>query len=119
MIDHLTSISFFGKQFNLFNQETMTLNSAISGNFSQIVFRDELENLTSSKWLKASYCLVFCISGIVSFLSYSGFIYFEHYGEDPMKRSIKVNHIFKDKHTFFVCFFFEDYTPFINIDLLE
>ena len=86
----MTSISFFGKQFNLFNQETMTLNSAISGNFSQIVFRDEFENLTSSILLKVLYCLLFCVSGIVSFVSYSGFIYFEHYGEDPMKRSIKV-----------------------------
>ena len=68
----------------------MTLNSAISGNFSQIVFCDEFENLTSSILLKVLYCLLFCVSGIVSFLSYSGFIYFEHYGEDPMKRSIKV-----------------------------
>ena len=73
----------------------MTLNSSISGNLSQIVFHDELENLTSSKWLKVSYCLVFCVSGIVSFLSYSGFIFFEHYGEDPMKRSIKVRNVFK------------------------
>ena len=73
----------------------MTLNSSISGNLSQIVFHDELESLTSSKWLKVSYFLIFCVSGIVSFLSYSGFIYFEHYGEDPMKRSIKVRNVFK------------------------
>ena len=74
----------------------MTLNSTISGNLSHIVFHNELENLTSSKWLKVSYCLVFCVSGIVSFLSYSGFIFFEHYGEDPMKRSIKVRNVFME-----------------------
>lgn len=68
----------------------MTLNKTISGNLSQIMFIDELEDLTSSIWLKVFYCLLFYVSEIVSFLCYSGFIYFEHYGEDPMKRSIKV-----------------------------
>ena len=93
----------------------MTLNSTSSGNLSQIVFHDELENLTSSKWLKVSYCLVFCVSGIVSFLSYSGFIYFEHYGEDPMKRSIKVRKIFKENiHSLS---FVEDYTSIILISI--
>ena len=69
----------------------MTLNSTNSGNHTPIVFFDELENITSSVWIKIFYCLVFCVSQSVSFLCYSGFIYFEHYGEDPMKRSIKVH----------------------------
>ena len=68
----------------------MTLNSNISGNFTQIEFKDELENLTSSSWFKFCYFLLFCVNQAVSLSCYSGFVYFEHQGGDPMKRSIKV-----------------------------
>ena len=61
------------------------------GNHTQIEFTDELENLTSSTLVKVVYFLLFCVNQVVSLSSYSGFVYFEHHGGDPMKRSIKVN----------------------------
>ena len=61
------------------------------GNHTQIEFTDELENLTSSPSVKVIYFLLFCVNQVVSLSCYSGFVYFEHHGGDPMKRSIKVN----------------------------
>ena len=59
----------------------------------EIKFVEGLENLTSSVIVKVAYFLVFCASQIVNFCCYSGFVYFEHYGGDPMKRSIKVRKV--------------------------
>ena len=68
----------------------MSSNSTMIGNHTQIEFTDELENLTPSSQFKVAYFLLFCVNQVVSLSCYSGFVYFEHHGGDPMKRSIKV-----------------------------
>ena len=76
----------------------MSPNSNMIGNHTQIEFTDQLENLTSSSWFKVAYFLLFCVNQVVSLSCYSGFVYFEHHGGDPMKRSIKVNTNVKYRH---------------------
>ena len=39
--------------------------------------------------LKIVYGTIFTLSEILAFCSYSGFVYYEHYAGDPLKRSIK------------------------------
>ena len=68
----------------------MTPYSNITETYAQIELTYELENVTSNPWLKVAYFLLFCVNQVVSLSCYSGFVYFEHYGGDPMKRSIKV-----------------------------
>ena len=57
------------------------MNVTFSNNFEHIL---DLENP-----LKVVYGILFIIFQLLSITCYSGFIYFEHYGADPMKRSIK------------------------------
>ena len=57
------------------------MNVTFSNNFEHIL---DLEN-----HLKIVYGILFIIFQLLSITCYSGFIYFEHYGGDPMKRSIK------------------------------
>ena len=39
--------------------------------------------------LKIFYGTIFTLSEVLAFCSYSGFVYYEHYAGDPLKRSIK------------------------------
>ena len=39
--------------------------------------------------LKIVYGTIFTLSEVLAFCSYSGFVYYEHYAGDPLKRSIK------------------------------
>ena len=57
------------------------MNVTFSNNFEHIL---DLGNP-----FKVVYGIFFIIFELLSIACYSGFIYFEHYGGDPMKRSIK------------------------------
>ena len=48
---------------------------------------EEITNCTS---LKVTYGIVFALAVIESTVLNLGFVYYEYYGGDPMKRSIKV-----------------------------
>ena len=56
-----------------------------------VTFLNGLENIKDSLALKIISGTSFCFAVIISFICYSGFIYFEYYGGDPMKRSMKNN----------------------------
>ena len=51
---------------------------------------EEITNCTS---LKVTYGIVFALAVIESTVLNLGFVYYEYYGGDPMKRSIKVRKI--------------------------
>ena len=48
------------------------------------------EEITNSTSLKVTYGIVFALAVIESTIFNLGFVYYEYYGGDPMKRSIKV-----------------------------
>ena len=45
---------------------------------------DTMANVTDCEYGKTNFC-----SQVLAFCTYSGFVYFEHYAGDPLKRSIK------------------------------
>ena len=57
------------------------MNGTFSDNFEDII--------TLGYPLKIVYSIIFILFELLGLSCYSGFIYFEHYGGDPMKRSIK------------------------------
>ena len=61
--------------------QRFNMNATISNNFENFLDLDY-------PW-KIFHGFLFTISILLVFGSYSGFIYFEHYAGDPMKRSIK------------------------------
>ena len=55
-----------------------------------VTFSDNFEDIIDLGYLsKIVYSIVFILFELLGLACYSGFIYFEHYGGDPMKRSIK------------------------------
>ena len=54
-----------------------------------ISFTIESGHLTDSLSLKIICGISFCFAQIISIICYSGFFYYEYYGGDPMKRTIK------------------------------
>ena len=60
----------------------------------EVNFEYNLENLIESWTLKVMYGIVVIIGLLTTLIFALSFIYYEHYGGDPMKRSIKVR-----KHT--------------------
>ena len=56
----------------------------------EVNFEYNLENLIESWILKIMYGIVVIIGLLTTLIFALSFIYYEHYGGDPMKRSIKV-----------------------------
>ena len=55
-----------------------------------VTFSDNFEDIITLGYpLKIVYSIIFILFELLGLSCYSGFIYFEHYGGDPMKRSIK------------------------------
>ena len=55
-----------------------------------VTFSDNFEDIIDLGYpLKITYSIVFILFELLGLACYSGFIHFEHYGGDPMKRSIK------------------------------
>ena len=55
-----------------------------------VTFSDSFKDIIDIGYpLKIVYSILFILFEVLGLTCYSGFIYFEHYGGDPMKRSIK------------------------------
>ena len=78
---HVTVKTSSNQYLLLLKVKSFKMNVTFSNNFEHIL---DLEN-----HLKIVYGILFIIFQLLSITCYSGFIYFEHYGGDPMKRSIK------------------------------
>ena len=63
---------------------TKTMNTT---SFSEFEIFQSINNVVFS--LKIIHGIIFCFAELITFICYSGFVYYEHYGGDPMKRSIK------------------------------
>ena len=67
----------------------------------EVNFKCNLENLIDSWILKVVYGIVVIFGLLTTLIFALSFIYYEHYGGDPMKRSIKVNEHFIQYQTMF------------------
>ena len=55
-----------------------------------VTFSDNFKDFINLGYpFKIVYGIIFILFELLGLTCYSGFIYFEHYGGDPMKRSIK------------------------------
>ena len=55
-----------------------------------VTFSDNFEDIIDFTYpFKIVYIIIFILFELLGLTCYSGLIYFEHYGGDPMKRSIK------------------------------
>ena len=54
-----------------------------------ITFTFVFHNFIDSIYLRAIHGVIFCFSELITFVCYSGFLYYEFFGGDPMKRSLK------------------------------
>ena len=55
-----------------------------------VTFSDDFEDIIDFTYpFKIVYSIIFILFELLGLTCYSGLIYFEHYGGDPMKRSIK------------------------------
>ena len=55
-----------------------------------VTFSDNFQDIIDFTYpFKIFYCIIFILFELLGLTCYSGLIYFEHYGGDPMKRSIK------------------------------
>ena len=54
-----------------------------------ITFTFVFDNFIDSIYLRAIHGVIFCFSELITFVCYSGFLYYEFFGGDPMKRSLK------------------------------
>ena len=78
---HVIVETSFNQYLLLPKVKTFKMNVTFSNNFEHILILDN--------HLKVVYGILFITFQLLSITCYSGFIYFEHYGGDPMKRSIK------------------------------
>ena len=54
-----------------------------------VTFSNEHEHITDSLAFKIIYGIFYTFGELISSIGYIGFVYFEIYGGDPMKRSMK------------------------------
>ena len=54
-----------------------------------ITFTYVFHSIIDSIYLRVLHGAFFCFSEFVTFVCYSGFLYYEFFGGDPMKRSLK------------------------------
>ena len=54
-----------------------------------VTLTNDFEALLDSTTVKVIYGLIFSFAELIALICYSGIVYFEYYGGDPMKRSLK------------------------------
>ena len=70
-----------------------------------VTFVSDLDNLIESQMLKTLYGLATIFGFAISTVFVTSFVYHEHYGGDPMKRSIKVSNNISNGICKHWCFF--------------